>query len=493
MADSLRKKTLTGVAWAFSEKIGTQVVSFIVTVVLARLLSPSDYGAIGLLAVFLSVSQMFVDCGFGSALIRQKEKTDMDFSTVFWYNFAISSACYIVLFLAAPAIATYYKMPILKDVLRVIGLNLIIHALYAIQVTRLTANVQFGLQAKIAVLASVLSGALGIILAYFGFGVWALVGQTMGAAVFAGVMFWLFSGWRPQFVFSCESFRRLFGFGAKIMAASFLHTVYTNVSPLIIGRKYSAADLGFYSRGNSLAALPGGVFQSTLGRVIYPVLSSIQGDEERLRSVYSKYLRLSTSLVAPAMLLLAACAKPVILLLLGEKWLPCCPYLQLLAIGWVSDPIVQVNLNILYVKGHSDIVLKLEILKKTIAIAIVVTAVQFGVLWLCIGRIVYAYIALFLNIYWCGPFIGMGFWRQMHEVFPIYLSAFVAAVIAYAAVVYDGLSLIFSNSLFVANLTLLIVAAAIGLSTYMLLAWLQKFDFIVELRNVALRISKRVK
>lgn len=491
MAESLRNKTVRGVMWAFLERVGTQLVHFLVTIVLARLLTPADYGTIGMLSVFLSISQLFIDSGFGSALIRKNDRSDEDFSTVFWYNLTIAFICYGLLFFSAPFIASFYKMPILIGVLRVIGLNLIINALYTVQVTRLTAHVQFWLQAKIAVTGAVVSGVVGITLAYCGCGAWSLVGQSLSAAMFSCVMFWVFSGWRPRFLFSRASFRQLFGFGSKIMVASSLHTIYSNISPMIIGRRYSAEDLGFYARGDGLASLPGGVFQSTLGRVIFPVLSSIQDDEQRLKAVYNRYLRLVTSLVAPLMLLLAACAKPIVLLLLGEKWLPCVPYLQLLAVALVVDPIILVNLNILYVKGRSDVVLKLEIIKKIIAIVIVVTSVQFGVLWLCVGRVIYAYIALIINIYYCGPFLGMGFWRQMHEVLPIYLSALISASIAYVTVTGGFFPSNLCDSPLITNLAILVAASAFGLSAYFILARLQKFDLIVELRNCVQKILPR--
>lgn len=481
MAESLRNKTIKGALWTFLDRIGTQTVCFVVTVVLARLLSPSDYGLIGMLAVFLSISQLFIDCGFGSALIRKKDRNDTDYSTVFWYNFAIASVCYGLLFAAAPSIADFYKMPVLAKVLRVIGINLVIQAMYTIQATRLTANVQFGLQAKISIVSAIISGVLGICLAYYGYGVWALVGQSMSAVFFSAIAFWLFSGWHPSLRFSWGSFRDLFGFGSRIMVANSLHTIYTNISPLIIGRKFSAADLGFYSRGNSLAAFPGGIFQSTIGRVIFPVLSSIQDDESRLRAAYSKYLRLITSLIAPSMLLFAACAKPIVVLLLGEKWLPCVPYLQLLSIAMVCDPIVIVNSNVLYVKGRSDVVLKLEIIKKIIAISIVVATVQFGVIWLCLGRVVYSYIALALNIYYCGPFVEMGFARQMREVWPIYGSAAAASIISYIVLALvessltDGLC-----SLAVRNTMMLLTAGFAGIAIYAIIAWMMKFELVVE-------------
>lgn len=492
MAESLKSKTLHGAIWTLLERLGTQVVGFVITIVLARLLTPSDYGVIGMLGVFISVSGLFIDCGFGSALIRKKERTDEDFSTVFWFNLAVSIVCYSILFVAAPYIARYYHMPILTRILRVIGLNLIIHALYTIQVTRLTAAVNFKPQAKVAVASCILSGVVGVTLAYFGFGPWSLVGQSMFAAVFSGSMYWIFSGWCPQFSFSTKSFKELFGFGSKIVVSSFLHTIYTNISPLIIGRKYTAAELGFYSRADSLAQLPGGIFQGTLGRVVFPILASIQDDEPRLRATYNKYLRLMTSIVAPSMLLLAACSEPVIMLLIGEKWLPCVPYLQLLAIGWMIDPIILVNLNILYVKGRSDVVLKLEIIKKTIAIAIVVIAVQYGVLWLCVGRVIYGYIALALNLHYCGPFIGMSFWRQMREVAPIYLSAFFAAGLAYV-LAHVGHTTALIESALLRNFVSLAVAGCAGAFSYLALAWLLKFDLISEGLQILTKVRNRVK
>lgn len=480
MAESLKSKTLHGAFWTLLERLGTQLVGVVVSILLARILAPSDYGVIGLLSVFLSVSQMFIDCGFGAALIRKKECSDIEFSTVFWFNLIAAMFFYAVLFFVAPFIANYYHMPILVNVLRVIGLTLIIQALYAIQVTWLTVAVNFKLQAKVSVLSCIFSGIVGISLACCGFGVWALVGQSLSMATFSGLLYWLLSGWRPQAVFSRFAFKELFGFSSKIVASSLLHTIYVNISPLIIGRKYTTADLGFYSRADSLAALPGGIFQGTLGRVIFPVLSSIQDDDNRLKAAYNKYLRLMTSLVAPSMLLLAACAKPLILLLVGEKWLPCVPYLQLLAMGWMIDPIVLVNLNVLYVKGRSDIVLRLEIIKKIIAIAIVVVALQYGVLWLCVGRVVYGYIALALNLRACGPFLGMSFWRQMREVAPIYICAFMAAGCAYALA-----------SLPVYSFFALIIAGFAGLVIYLFLAWILKFDLIKELRNIDFPLPRK--
>lgn len=494
MSDSLKSKTIRGAAWTGIERVANQTVGFLVSIILARLLAPSDYGVIGMLSVFLSISQLFIDAGFSSALIQKKDRTDADFSTVFWCNLGIAIVCYLVLFGAAPFIADFYKMPVLSGMMRVLGLVLITNAAYTIQVTRLTAILDFKTQAKVSFANCVTSGIVGITMAFMGFGPWALVTQSVFASLFSGCAYWMLSGWRPQLMFSKESFKRLFSFGSRILAASCLHTLYTNISPIIIGRKYSAAALGVYARSDSLVTLPGGIFQSTLGRVIYPVLSSIQDDESRLRAAYNKYLRVITSLVAPSMLLMAAVSEPLILTLIGTKWLACVPYIMILAIGWMVDPIILVNLNMIYVKGRSDVVLKLEVVKKVIALAIVVTSVQFGVIWLCVGRAVYSFIALGLNLHVCGPFIGMSFWQQMQEVWRIYMSGIAAALCAYG-VVYASKIWLSQNGNWWCSFGTLAVSGMVGLGIYILLAVIQRFDVVTEvlalLQKARGRISNR--
>ena len=479
MSDSLKSKTIRGAAWTGVERIANQMVGFVVSIVLARLLVPSDYGVVGMLSVFLSISQLFIDAGFSSALIQKKDRTDADFSTVFWCNLAISTVCYITLFVAAPWIAEFYHMPVLKNLMRVLGLVLVINATYTIQVTRLTTILDFKTQAKVSFANCILSGLVGIIMAALGFGPWALVAQSIFHSSFCCIAYWFLTKWHPQFLFSKDSFKHLFAFGSRILAASCLHTLYTNISPIIVGRKYSAAALGIYSRADSLVALPGGIFQSTLGRVIYPVLSSIQDDESRLKAAYNKYLRIITSVVSPLMLLLAAVSEPLILTLIGERWLACAPFMMVLVIGWMLDPIIVVNLNMIYVKGRSDLVLKLEVVKKIIAIAIVVTAVQFGVFWLCVGRAVYGVVSVGLNLRVCGPFIGMSFWRQMQEVWRIYASAIFAALCAYG-IVFASKSLLPQCGTWWYSFGTLAVSGTVGLGVYIMLAVIQRFDVVDE-------------
>ena len=491
MSDSLKSKTIRGAAWTGFERIANQMVGFVVSIVLARLLVPSDYGVVGMLTVFLSISQLFIDAGFSSALIQKKDRTDADFSTVFWCNLAISTVCYITLFVTAPWIAEFYHMPVLKNLMRVLGLVLVINATYTIQVTRLTTILDFKTQAKVSFSNCILSGTVGITMAALGFGPWALVSQSIFSSTFSGIAYWFLTRWHPQFLFSKESFKRLFAFGSRILAASCLHTIYSNISPIIIGRKYSAATLGVYSRADSLVALPGGIFKSTLGRVIYPVLSSIQDDEPRLRAAYNKYLRIITSVVAPSMLLMAAVSEPLILTLIGERWLQCVPFMIVLAVGWMIDPIVVVNLNMIYVKGRSDVVLKLEIVKKVIAIVIVIVAVQFGVIWLCVGRTVYSFIALVLNLHVCGPFIGMSFWRQMQEVWRIYASGIFAALCAYG-VVFASKTLLPPSCNWWHNFGTLAASGIIGLGVYIMLAVIQRFDVVAEAMSLLAKAKGRL-
>lgn len=466
------------------------LVTFIVTVVLARILSPDDYGVIGMLGVFICIAQALVECGFSSALIQKKDRNETDYSTVFWCNFGISLICYAILWLCSGWIANFYKMAILQSVLKVFGISIIIGAIYAVQIARLSASLDFKTQAKVSFVRSVLSGLIGIALACLGYGVWALVWQTVSSNIIALLLYMIYTRWMPRLTFSLQSFHQLFGFGSRLMAANLLGVAYNNVAPLIIGRKFTAGDLGYYSRASSLAGLPGGIIESIFSKVLFPVLSSIQDEEERLKRTYSRYLRLMTSIVAPLMLVVVAVAKPLVVTLIGEKWLPCVPYLQLLAIGWVVDPIINVNLNVLYVKGRSNVVLQLEIIKKIIAISIVVVSVQFGIIWLCVGRVIYGYIALFLNLYFCAPYIGMGVMRQIREVSSIYCVSAIAALCAFIA--SEALWKYCGLDLFMQAISSCAVGAFAGGVAFIVLGAAFKFEIVNLIRDILVtRMVKR--
>ena len=474
MPDSLKSKTINGVLWTGIDRILNQAVSFVISIILARLLTPSDYGVLGILNVCIGIASLFVDCGLTTGLLQKKNKNDDDYSTVFWCNILMSFLCYCIIFYFSPWIETYYNIKSLSIMLRVLGGILIINALYTIQTTRLTALIDFKSQAKVSFACCVLSGSIGLSFAYWGWGAWALVIQQLFASLFKSIAFCWISGWHPKFVFSKKSFNSLILFGFRIFAANIIGTIYNYLSPIIIGKKYSMSSLGSYTRADSLVQLPGSVFQSTFGRVIYPVLVSIQDDDERLREAYRKYLRIITSLVTPTMLILASVSESLILTLVGNKWIGCVPYVMLLAIAWMIDPIITVNLNILYVKGRSDIVLRLEFIKKAIAISIVVISVQFGVIWLCVGRLIYAYIALLINIYACCPFIGMSLTQQIKEIWIVYIGGLIAATGAYF-VNFIILHILNLNQIWIQFLCCLIISTGVGGILY--LVWAYCFDF----------------
>ena len=490
MKESLKTKTLKGVVWTGLDRILNQVVQFFISIVLARLLSPSDYGVLGIMNVFLGIAGLFVDCGLSAGLLRKKDKTDEDYSTVFWCNLVMSSLCYLFIFFSSPFIASYYNIDSLKLMLRVLGLILIINALFTVQITRLTSLIDFKSQTKVSFSSCIISGSIGLYLAYSGWGPWSLVVQQIFAAIYKTFAYWFVSGWHPKFVFSKKSFASFFSFGSRLLLASILGTIYNYISPLIIGKKYTMSDLGNYTRADSFVHLPGGIFQSTFGRVIYPVLISIQDEEIRLREAYKKYLRIITSLVVPTMLLLAAVSEPLILVLIGEKWKACVPYIMILAVGWMVDPIVTVNLNIIYVKGRSDIVLKLEVIKKIIALSIVIFSLQFGVIWLCVGRCVYSYIALVINIWGCRPFIGMSFFKQVQEVWKMYVGGIVAAVLSFGLNFYIMHYLSLKHS-FVLNVSSLVLASCLGVLIYIGWAYFWDFEIIKEAKFLLLKFFKR--
>ena len=377
------------------------------------MLSPSDYGVIGMLAIFFAIAQTFIDSGFGSALIRKKDCTNVDYSTAFYFNIVVGLISFLVLFLCAPYIASFFNTPILKDVCRVLSINLFINSLTIVQNSILTSDINFKSLAKINVVCTLISGAVGISMAYMGYGVWSLVYQQVSAAVIRAIMLCMSTKWRPQLVFSKESFKYLFGFGSKILSASLLHTIYANLTTIIIGKFYTPKDLGYYSRGESLATFPSSNISAILQSVTFPILSKIQDDDERLINAYRKYIQMTSMVIFFGMFLLAALAKPIILTLLTDKWFESIIYLQVFCFAWMFDHLCQLNLNILYVKGRSDLILKLEVIKKTISISMIVAAIPFGVLAICISRALYTQIAVVINTYYTGKLYGLGYKEQV--------------------------------------------------------------------------------
>lgn len=430
MSESLKNKTVRGASWSFAEQILTRGSNFVIGIILARLLSPTDYGLVGMLGIFLGLSQLFIDGGLTSALIRTKNPSEEDFSTVYLINVVLSVLFYFLLFFCAPVIAEFYKQPLLKSLTRALALVLVISSVASIQGTLLTIRVDFKTKTYISIIASVFSGLTGIICAYKGLGVWALVAQSLAAAAIMSFSSLLFVRWMPRLVFSKESFKRLFDYSSKLLAASCISVIYDNSYPLAIGKRFSAADVGQYSRAGQFPGTADSIITSALNRVAFPVLSQIQDDDQHLLQVYEKYIQLSCFLIFPLMMGLCGCAQPLVSILLKEQWMACVPFMQILCFAKMTNGITTINLNLLYVKGRSDLVLRLEIIKKTIAFAILFITMFFGLKAMCYGQVLYALLALYLNAFYTKEILGYSFIRQMCTVVPYFLLSMVVLAIA---------------------------------------------------------------
>ena len=475
-----KNRAVTGVAWSAVERISTIGIQFILNIIIARILSPSDYGIIGMLAIFLSISQCLVDSGFTSALIQAKERKVEDYGTVFLFNLAISVFLYFVLFLSAPAISRFYDVELLTPVLRVIGLNLIIASLSNVQKTIFTIHVDFKSQSLISIPSAVVSGIIGIIMAYKGFGVWALVAQALSNGLVTTALFWILSRERFRITFAMESFKRLGGFGVKLMLSGLLNTAYNNLYALFIGKKYSTDDLGYYSRADQFAVFPASTLTEIISRVAYPLLCQSQSDKEELSAVYTKFIKFSCFIIFPLMIGLAVLAEPLITVILTEKWLPAAILMSILAIDGLWSPITKINLNLLQAVGRSDLFLRLEVIKKTLSIGILLVTIRYGLIWVCLGRMFYGIIALLINMYYTVDIIGKSYIEQIRDWFP---TLFVAVLM--------GGSVFFAMHWIASPIIQLLIGIVVGIVSYGLFSSLFRLEVRKKIFSQLLRMIKQ--
>lgn len=417
--ESLKKKTVNGVIWSAIDRFSTQGIQFVFSILIARLLMPSDYGVIAMLGIFLAVSNTFIDSGFGTALVQKANRTETDFSTVFYFNIVVAIIFYALLWLASPYIASFYNIPMLKDVTRVVALTLVFSALGGIQNAKLSIAINFKTRAIISLISALSTGFMGLYLAYRGYGAWALVFQMVFSSLLNTILLWCFVRWMPSLVFSWQSFRQLFSFGSKLLASALLDTIYNNVYTLVIGKVYSSSSLGLYSRASGLAQYPSSNITGVLQSVTFPVLCSIQNDEERLADAYKRFIRMSAFVVFPLMIGLASVAEPFIRVVLTDKWEGAIYLLQIVCFSMMWYPIHAINLNILQVKGRSDYFLKLEIIKKIQGVCILCITVPISIVAMCYGSIVSSLLSLVWNTYYTKRLIGYGFLSQIKDLLPI--------------------------------------------------------------------------
>lgn len=422
---TLKQATTKGLFWSSVERFSNQGVQFVFSIILARLLSPSDYGIIAMVTIFFAVAQSFVDSGFSNALVRKTDRVEEDLSTCFYFNIGVGIIAYIVLFLIAPLVANFYNQPILSPIIRITGLGVILNSLCVVQQALFTIKIDFKSQAKITLSATVISGIVGILLAYQGYGIWALVWQGVASSIVRMGLLWLMSKWRPRTGFSKSSFNYLFGYGSKLLASGLLDTIYNNIYPIVIGKFYNPAQLGNYSRALGWAQLPSANITSILQRVTFPVLSAIQDDSLRLQNSYRRLLKLSAFIVFPLMMGLAAIASPLIRVILTAKWDGCVLYLQILCFALMLYPIHAINLNLLQVKGRSDIFLRLEIIKKIIGVVILIITIPLGITAMCLGMFFSSIICLIVNTYYTSRFIDVGLLTQLKDLRIILINSLV--------------------------------------------------------------------
>ena len=419
---SLENRAIHGLFWSGIERLGPQAVQFIVSIVLARLLLPEQFGLIGMLTVFLALGAVFLNSGFGSALIQKQDATEVHYSSVFYTNILLSLVAAGVLCLVAPLIARFYGEPMLTPLTRVLSLNSVLSAFGLIQVFLMTKRLDFKTQTKASLIASLAAGVVGIAMAVLDFGVWSLVAQSVSLTLFNTLLLWAFDTWRPQKVFSLAALRELFGFGSRLLASGLLDTVFSNVYNIVIGKLFSPAALGYYTRAYTLQQLPSQTLGGIVARVTFPLFAEIQGDPARVRNGFRKALRALALVNFPLMIGLLVCARPLVLTLLTEKWAPAIPYLQLLCIVGLLYPLHLINLNVLLAMGRSDLFFRLEVIKKVLLVIVLAVTWQWGIEAIIAGQIVLSLVAYYLNSYYNGRIVGYGIGAQVRDVLP-YLGA----------------------------------------------------------------------
>lgn len=466
--NDLKKQTIRGVFWSFLEKFGSQLILLLSQIALARLLDPKDFGLLGMLAIFIAISQAFIDSGFDNALIQKKDTNQTDYSTVFYFNISIGFVIYAILFFAAPWIADFFRAPILIDLTRVVCLILVINSFGLIQLVKFKIEMNFKAIAQVAVMANLLSAVLGITLALLDFGVWALAAQVMGIYFFRTILFWVKSSWRPSFVFSIQSFKKLFNFGSKLLLSGLINQVFENIYLLVIGRMFSATSLGYYTQAKKFQEVPVATLAQVVGNVTFPAFSKIQDENERLRLGFRKLIKLLVFVNFPLMIGLAVAAKPLIFLILGAKWLPAVPYFQLLCLAGMIYTMHTSNLNILKVKGRSDLFLYLEIIKKSIVVVAILVGLRWGIIGLIVGQICTSFISFFINAFFTGKLIGYTIPNQIKDVSQTFiLTLIMAGFMSIGWLISDQiLSLVFQ--------------IIIGAGSYLVLAFATKQEAVTD-------------
>ena len=473
MEESLKHKAVNGVLWRIAEQGGKQLIYFIISVVLARLIMPDQFGMVAMLTVFTAIAGVFIDSGFSTALIRKTDRTQADCSTVYWFNIIISILCYLILFVCAPLVGRFYGMPQLAAILRVSSLGLVIGSFAGVHRTLLQAEMDFKALTKFNLLGIIISGAVGVFMAWLGFEVWALVTQNLLLHTISTISVWYKVKWRPSLIISRASLKEFFGFGSKMLASALLDTIFSNIYSIVIGKVYRASDLAFFNRGYSLAHMTSSLPTSILQSVTYPTLCKLQDDEEALKQGYRRTIKIAAFIIFPICVGIGAVAYPLINVLYTETWIYAATLLSIMAFYMMWYPIHAINLNYLTVKGRSDLFFRLEVIKKIQAVCILCITIPLGLEAMCYGSIVGSLLSLIWNTYYTGKFLNMSILKQLHDLTP---------TIILCGVMYAGAR---SVAHFIGNdIISLICSVTTGAIIYLGGALLFRFPEIKELKTL---------
>jgi len=468
----------SGMVWTFVRQFSLQGFAFIEGIILARKLNPSDYGLIAMTTFFFAITGCFTDSGFASALIRNKERTSIDYSTVFVTNICLTGFFALLLCICSPLIADFYNEPFLITIVCCNAVLLFLNSFLAIQNTRLSINLQFKTQNLMRLVTNVTIGIVTIIMALMGYGIWSLILPNFLMPFLNGWMYWRYQRWFPGFKFSWEIWKKYFRYGSNLLATNLISTIYNNIYPLVIGKKFSATQLGYYTRATQYADLPAYTLRTVLGPVAFPVLSKMQDDDQRLQSAYRLLIRVSAFVTFPALIGLAVLARPAIITLITEKWEPAVVYLQILCFAYMWYPLHMINLDLLQVKGRSDLFLRLEIIKKVFGIIVLVVSIPFGLLYMCVGLAITSIFSFCINTFVTSRQLKISFFTQVQDILPsLMYSLFMGLLVWFICGWVDSMPL---------QLTIGIV---IGISFYIGFAHIRKSE---ELAYIQLLIRENV-
>lgn len=469
---NIKATVLSSLFWKLMERGGTQGIQFIVQIVLARLLLPEDYGIIALVVIFTSIAGVFIQSGLNTALIQKKDADETDFSSVFYLSLFIACLLYLILYITAPFIATFYEEPHITSVFRVLSITLFFGAFNSIQNAIVARNLQFKKLFVSSTGAILVSGTVGIYMAYTGFGVWALVGQQLINQLLVTVILWFTVKWRPRLLFSYKRVKSLFSFGWKLLVSSLINTIYMDLRSLIIGKMFKAEMLGFYNRGQQFPSVLVSNIDGSIQSVMLPVLSSQQDNRSRVKDMMRRAIVTSSFVICPMMVGLAVTAEPLVKLLLTDKWLPCVPFLQIFCASYALMPIHTANLQAINALGRSDIFLKLEIIKKGYGLAILGVTVFYGVYAIALGQVLSSIISTFINAYPNKKLLNYSYIEQWNDIMPSLLLSLVMGVVVYSIKLL-GLSALIT----------LVIQVCVGVIFYVGLAWIFKLECFSYLLN----------